>query len=202
MIERRYSNQAFSLRRGDSTDNQYDEVEQLLRATHLVPSPSEAHGILVGFVCAGAEDPVALWLDHLLSEQEAENDALSEARGGLQVFAHSVAEEVQARGDGLTLLLPSEEGPLLERATGIYDWVRGFLYAVGVLELKENDLSDQSREVIRDFADLTRMDLSDLEETEENEEALVEITEFVRVAAMLIQEERSAPPLPSAGEPT
>ncbi|MFD2111530.1 UPF0149 family protein [Thiorhodococcus fuscus] len=201
MIGRRHSNQAFPLRRGDSTDNQYDEVDRLLRATHLVPSPSEAHGMLGGFVCAGAEDPVALWLDHLLSEQEAEDDALSEARGGLQAFGQSVTEEIQARGDGLMLLLPSEEGPLLDRATGIYDWVRGFLYAFGVLGLKEGDLSDQSREVIRDFADLTRMDLSDLEETEENEEALVEITEFVRVAAMLIQEERSVPPLPPTGEP-
>ena len=38
---------------------------------------------------------------------------------------------------------------------------------------------------------LTRMDLSDLDDNQANEEALAEIIEFVRVAALLIYEDRS-----------
>ncbi len=96
------------------------------------------------------------------------------------------------------MLLPDDDRPLVERATGLYDWVRGFLFAFGVLGVPERDLSAQTREIVRDFTDLTRMDLDDLEDHQENEEALTEVTEFIRVAAMLIHEER-ANPLPSPG---
>ena len=189
-----------SLRRGDVTDTEYDGVGQLLEASHLVPSPSEAHGMLCGLICAGSKDPVGAWLEHLFSDQEADPADSSEVRQHLKEFAMQVMETVRDRNDGLTLILPDEEAPLLERATGIYDWIRGFLFAVGALGVKESDLSEQGREVIRDFADLTRMDLADLDESEENEEALMEITEFVRVAAMLIREERN-PPASGAAQP-
>jgi uncharacterized protein len=35
------------------------------------------------------------------------------------------------------------------------------------------------------------MDLDDLDESEENEQALAEVSEFIRVAAMLIHHERA-----------
>ncbi|EXJ16401.1 YecA family protein [Imhoffiella purpurea] len=186
-----------SRRRGEVTDNEYHEVGHLLEATHLVPSPSEAHGILCGLVCGGSKDPVAAWLEHLFSDRDADPAESSEVRQHLEEYGAQAADSARDRSEGLRLLLPDEEAALLERATGVYDWVRGFLFAVGTLGVKESDLSEQGREVIRDFADLTRMDLAGLEESEENEEALMEITEFVRVAAMLIQEERN-PPAPGA----
>jgi len=51
--------------------------------------------------------------------------------------------------------------------------------------------SGPAREVCDDFATITRLDLDNLEDSEENERALTELTEFVRVAAMLVYEERN-----------
>jgi hypothetical protein len=58
--------------------------------------------------------------------------------------------------------------------------------------LSERDLSEQTREVFRDFVDMTRLDLEDLADGEDNEDALMEIVEFLWVAAMLVYEERVA----------
>jgi uncharacterized protein YgfB (UPF0149 family) len=86
--------------------------------------------------------------------------------------------------------MPPDEAPLRERAAAVYDWCRGFLFALGLAGVQERDLSDQTREVFRDFVDITRMDIEDLAEGEDNEDALTEIVEFLWVAAMLVYEER------------
>ena len=84
-----------------------------------------------------------------------------------------------------------DDASLAERAIGLYDWTRGFLYGLGVAGVDEKDLSEQTREIFRDFAAITHLDLEGLgEDTEEGEEALVELQEFVWVAAMLVYEER------------
>jgi uncharacterized protein YgfB (UPF0149 family) len=79
---------------------------------------------------------------------------------------------------------------LRERATAVYDWCRGFLFALGLAGVHERDLSEQTREVFRDFADITRLDFDDLAEGDDHEDALTEIVEFLWVAAMLVYEER------------
>lgn len=152
--------------------------------------------MLCGLTCGGAPDPRHAWLGQLFPTAEpaaAAGDAnrpaapVDDALGDL---ARRTLDEMQGSGLGFTVLLPDESRPLIDRATGLYDWVRGFLFALGVLGVAQRDLSAQGREVLSDFADLTRMDLDALAEGEEDEQALTELTEFVWVAAMLIYEER------------
>ncbi len=178
------------------TDIDYEGVRSLLEASDLSPSPGEAHGILCGLICAGDPHPADTWLDQLLPAAHAEAADLlaAEARAGLAALAERTLAEIQGPGLGFTLLLPDESGPLVERATAVYDWVRGFLFALGVLGVGERELSEQSWEVFRDFSELTRLDLGALDEGEDNEAALTELSEFVWVAAMLLYHERVLEP--------
>lgn len=184
-----------------ATDIDYDRIGQLLTASALSPTPAEAQGILCGLICGGGQDPGRIWLDQLLAGPDSSPDrdaepagggpSDAEVRSGLdELFRHTL-EQIQCPGLGFEPLLPDDSRPLAERATALYDWVRGFLFAMGVLGLSEPNLSEQTREVLRDFVELTRMDLDDLDECEDNEKALTEITELVRVAAMLVYEERA-----------
>lgn len=172
-----------------ATDIEYDRIGQLLESSALSPTPGEAHGILCGLICGGAPDPVRLWLDQLLPE--APQPLASESREGLEALARHTREQLDGPAMGFDPLLPDESRSLAERATALYDWVRGFLFAFGLLGIAERDLSAQGREALKDFADLTRLDLDALDESEENESALAELVEFVRVAALLIEEERA-----------
>jgi uncharacterized protein YgfB (UPF0149 family) len=182
--------------RGETTDIDYPTTARLVADSRLSVSASEAHGILCGLICGGDPDPRPTWLDLLqLPPPAAEGDVLArERQQGLDALAHETLEQIHGAGVGLSLLLPDEDQPLRERATGVYDWVRGFLFSLGVLGISERDLSEQTREIFGDFTDLTRMDLDALDEGEGDEEALSEIIEFVWVAAMLVFEERVSAP--------
>jgi hypothetical protein len=181
-----------------ATDIDYDRIGRLLESSALAPTPGEAHGILCGLICGGDPDPRRSWLDQLLPTCSPGGDAsdllVGEACVGLGALAECTWDQIHGPGLGFSLLLPDDSRPLAERATALYDWVRGFLYALGLLGVSERDLSEQTREIFRDFSDLTRMDLNALGEGEENEDALTEIAEFVWVAAMLVYEERVAAP--------
>lgn len=185
-----------------TTDIDYDPLARLLQASALAPTPSEAHGILCGLICGGSAAPESVWLDLLLPAPDADPQTAGEAAQeptarepppALATLARQTLDRITGPGLGFPLLLPDDSRTLAERATALYDWVRGFLFALGVLGIAERDLSDQAREVLRDFADITRLDLDQLPDDEENEVALTELTEFVWVAAMLIYEERAAP---------
>ncbi|MBK1721430.1 hypothetical protein CKO23_04065 [Thiocystis violacea] len=162
----------------------------MLDASPLNPSIAEAQGMLYGFLCGGGGDPISVWLDQVLPMVDANEDSLREARDALRSYAAPLAQALRGQDANIQVFQPNEPASLLQRATAVYDWVRGFLYAMGVLKISERDLSAEGVEVYRDFAALTRMDLDDLEETEDNEQALMEVTEFVRVAALLIDAER------------
>ena len=174
----------------------YQRLAQGLSGSPLAPSPGEAHGILCGLICAGHPQAEATWLADV-APQVPVGDLLAEAavrqcRTELDDLAKRTRSDIEGPGLGFSPLLPPDEAPLRERATAVYDWCRGFLYALGVAGVGERDLSDQTCEVFRDFAELTRMDLQALDEGEDNEDALTEIVEFLWVAAMLVYEERVA----------
>ena len=176
-----------------ATDIEYDRIGQLLESSALSPTPGEAHGILCGLICGGSPDPVRAWLEQVLPspDPDASDPLGGEVREGLDNFARQALDRIRSQEMGIDPLLPEDLRPLVERATALYDWVRGFLYALGVLGISERDLSEQGREAMRDFADLTRLDLDALDEGEDNENALAELVEFVRVAALLIEGDRA-----------
>ena len=54
-------------------------------------------------------------------------------------------------------------------------------------------LSQSTREALTDFGEITRMNVDALEEgDEEEEEALMQVAEFLRVAAMLVYDDLCA----------
>lgn len=178
------------------TANLYQPLAQCLAASALSPSPAEVHGILCGLICAGHPQAEATWLAEVGPEAPGADlpaqDLPRECRGQLDALAARTRADIEGPGLGFSPLLPPEEAALHERAVAVYDWCRGFLYALGLTGIGERDLSEQTREVFRDFIEITRLDLEDLGEGEDNEDALTEIVEFLWVAAMLVYEERVA----------
>jgi uncharacterized protein len=172
----------------------YQRLAQCLAAGALAPSPAEVHGILCGLICAGHPQPEATWLAEVAPQGPEGDASAGGCRDQLDALAEQTRADIEGPGLGFAPLLPDDEEPLRTRAEAVYDWCRGFLYALGLAGVREADLSEQTREVFNDFVAITRMDLSDLEEGEDNESALMEVVEFVWVAAMLVYEERVAAP--------
>jgi uncharacterized protein YgfB (UPF0149 family) len=179
---------------GTTTNINDPSLDHYLAAGALCPTVSEAHGVLCGLLCGGAPEAEALWLGQLAPEPDAAagidaGDA-AEAQRALSGLARETREAIEDSELGFQLLLPDDSRPLAERALALYDWVRGFLYAWGTLAPQAQEPSAEVREVIEDFTDITRMDLQELDDDDQNEEAFAEVSEFVRIAAILIHQER------------
>lgn len=180
-----------------TTDPNHDLFHEVLARSSLDPSPSEAQGMLCGLLCGGAADPLAAWLTQLLPAEIP----FARYQAALQPLVHSLHHALTDPELGFELGLPDDNRPLRERATALYDWVRGFLFAVGVLGVTERDLPEQMREILHDFTEFTRIDFDQLDDDEENEQALADVIEFVRVAALLIHDECAPRPLDAMTPP-
>jgi len=173
----------------------YHELDEQLASSELGPSAAEAHGILCAMLCTGELRAVESWIAKLLAGVDEANPSTADpstevCRRSLQDLAVHTRTGIAGPHLGFTPLLPEDSAPLAERAVGLYDWSRGFLYGLGLARVDVSRFSGPVREVCDDFAAITHLDLRDLDDSEENEQALMELTEFVRVAAMLVYEEQ------------
>jgi uncharacterized protein YgfB (UPF0149 family) len=164
-------------------------LSDLADLSALAPSPAEAHGIYCGLLCGDASGAREHWLSELLLPAQAPN--LDACRAELIRLAEHTHRQLQGPEGRFVPLLPDIDRPLPERAEAVHDWSRGFLYGLGLTHCDPNRLNGSAREALEDLSELTRLDLADLDDSEDNEAALVEITEFLWVAAMLIHQERA-----------
>lgn len=157
----------------------FTDIEAAARGLQLGMDPAELHGALCGWLAGGGE-PGPAWLRHVLVDA-----ALPLAEGALARLATASAAQFEDRDFGFELLLPPGDATLQQRSGALFDWCRGFLGGFGLVSGKEPPLSDEGSEAL---ADLARLAAATPQEDggEEDEEALAEIEEFVRVAAMLL----------------
>jgi len=177
------------MRKSDSSTF-YQELDRYLAVSELGPSAAEAHGMLCAMLCAGEPQAAESWIAELLAGTDAADRSTQACRRSLQDLAARTRPGITGPHLGFAPLLPDDSVPLAERAVGLYDWSRGFLYGLGLVGLDASRLSGPVREVCDDFAAITHLDLKDLDDSEENEQALAELTEFVRVATLLVYEEQ------------
>ncbi len=169
----------------------HDELEHLLAPCALSCSAAEAHGIYCGLLASGADAPRERWLAELLPSALETGTSGDDAalRDALRALADATDGALAETGQTFHPLLPSEDRPLSERAAAVHGWTRGLLYGLGIANLDQARLSPDTREVLNDLMEITRMDIDDLEDSPENETALTEVLEFLRIAALLLREQ-------------
>ena len=82
-----------------------------------------------------------------------------------------------------------------DSASALRDWAQGFLYGFGLSgdEHIATLLSPEGQEALHDFYEIGNMDVPEQPAGEEEQQALAEIEEYLRVAAMLINEDMHVP---------
>lgn len=157
------------------------EVASEARAAGLGIDAPELQGALVGWLAGGGRDD-AHWLAAVMADPglpaEVPDSALAQLRA-------AAAEQLASRDFDLELLLPDEGEPLVVRSGALFAWCRGFLGGFGLAAGKAPPLSEESSEALADlarFAAATPQEDGD----EEDEDAMAELEEFVRVAALLL----------------
>ncbi|WP_457095275.1 UPF0149 family protein [Lysobacter sp. P5_B9] len=152
-----------------------------IRALALSVTSWELHGGLCGWLAGGGVSNRE-WLAKVMADPQlpavAEGSALDDMR-------LASAAQLADRSFEFELLLPDADASLSERSGALFDWCRGFLGGFGLAAGAAPSLSEDSREALADIAKLAAAQPQD-DGDEEDEEALVELEEFVRVAALLL----------------
>ena len=174
-----------------SNNVNYDRLNESIDAAGLDSNAAESHGMFCGLLCGGAVDPESVWLRHLLQNRDGLDLLVQECEHGLLALGAETREAIDGPGRGFTPQLPDDGRPMAERARALSEWCQGFLYGLGLTGIRDDHLSQETAEALRNLADIVHLDSDMAADSEEDEEAYTELTEFVWVAAMLVFEERA-----------
>lgn len=171
-------------------DVPYDEVDAALSEVNAVVNAAESHGALVGMLVGPTDPGEAKWIAHVLQDTAPSGE---EARNCLarlhQLYKHT-RQTMDGDANGVYLLLPGDEQTLSERLRGLTSWCEGFLFGLGMAELKDvTALSAEAREALHDFGEIMQVEVNDVEGSEEDERAYTELVEFIRTAVLILLEE-------------
>lgn len=182
----------------------YEKFSTALQQADGMSEPSESHGTLVGLLAAAPDEN---WRERWLKLCLHAND---EGASGLALPASS-QPVLNAVFDGSLAsladlqmrfhpMLPPDDAPLANRAHALGLWCQGFLYGFSMARPGSHEsLPPQVREVLDDFARLAQVEPPEGEGDERDEVALVEIVEYLRVAAQLVHDElKLAAPRPES----
>lgn len=148
----------------------------------------------IGMLCGAIPDIDAQWAAAVYADLEANDVLAQECRSQLEQLFESAAEQMQDESFGLQLWLPDEQTPAINTSMALRDWAQGFLYGFGLAgDAVAQQLSAEGQEALRDFYEIGQLDADEGQPDEEQQQALTEIEEYMRVAAMLVFEDMHAP---------
>lgn len=169
----------------------FDDFATRLENAGASTGAAEAQGMLCGMVCAMGKVECKYWTDLVLAELDPANVLVKEVLAGLQQVYANVISGMNDPTCELELLLPADDESLAECAQGLAEWCQGFLLGLANGGIKDlTRLPQDSREIIEDMVELSRLEHDEVEESPaEDEKAYVEIVEYVRMGVLLINEE-------------
>ena len=165
--------------------------EQLLAVINehdFTATPSELHGLLTGLVAGGMFKGSE---DYLLQMADMFNNGLS-VKGTLKSSATKLVdtlfEQFESEDMSFELLLLDEDESLTDQAEELINWVQYFLVGFGLNQRDLKTASNEAREIIEDFTNITRMD-TELPDDNDTQADFYEVIEFVRVSTVLCHQE-------------
>lgn len=166
-----------------------DVADALSRAGSDV-SPAEAHGLMCGYLCSGKMEAERC-IKALIGDEKAGDIIGQEAREQLRMIFVESAKQLPSLDLELQLLLPGDEVELPYRAEALGDWCFGFLSGLQLAGLSEESFEDEDvLDALDHFDDIANVDYENVDFSETNEQAFAEISEYVRMAAIMIYQDQ------------
>lgn len=161
----------------------YDGFVDVLSYLSLPASASSLHGMMCGYLCAGADSQGEAYIRALLNNKKDE-ESRNAALAMFEVFSIS-QQQISNFDFEFEMMLPDDQDSLRERALAFSEWCEGFIQAltltgVSMDEFYEEDAQDAMQHMI-EFAEL---DCDTLDVDEEDERALMEVSEYARMAVI------------------
>ena len=166
----------------------FEQLSAITGQAEIVFSPVEMHGVLAGLLVVDKAVTESQYLECIVGEQpavplaEEVTDALHQLHKDTKVMIASEDFEFEP-------LLPDDDYTLADRLNAAGDWARGFI--MGLSKQGVDAKKIVSPDVSQFIHDLTEISTSEYEvdDSEESELIYVELVEYLRMGAILLQEE-------------
>lgn len=174
----------------------HSQLGDLLAALRFGVDPSDLHGSLTGYLCAGGQAEARNWLAALRVETDTAEAVAAAGSATLQQLFRECAAWLEDPDLRFEPLLPAADTPVEVRADALVEWCRGFLGGIGLAGAADADgLSPDCAEILRDFGTIAASHF-EYSDSEEDESALAEVLEFIRVGVLLLHKELAAATVP------
>lgn len=158
----------------------FDELANHLLEQGLEASPATLHGCLCGLLAAGAPAQAEAGLS--LLQQALDLSLHGELAGQVMQLYLVTAAALEDEEFDFHPLLPDDEVAIESRTLELAHWCGGFL--AGYAQANQRQASQDSSEILKDFAAIAEADVDEEAEEEESEHSYAEIVEYVRFAAL------------------
>jgi len=179
-----------------STDTSMDfaSMQAILTCENVKAHASELHGVLSGLVCAGFEFEDQSYIA-MLNDLFNEGDNFpNPVKSALKQMFSELWSNILDDSYGFSLLLPDDDDSMAERGNALSSWVQGFNLGFGLQQKDKPVVSEEVKEVLVDFGEIANLS-DEMDEDEDTEHAYFEISEYVRISALLCFSELAVPPL-------
>lgn len=171
----------------------FSTMQAILTSEGVKCHASELHGVLTGLVCAGFEfenQGYVTMLNDLFNDGDGFPKAVKKA---FKQMYNELWTSILDDNYSFNLLLPDDDDSMAERGHALSVWVQGFNLGYGLQQKDNPVVSDDVKEVLTDFGEIANLS-DEMEEDEDTEQAYFEISEYVRISALLCFSELATPP--------
>jgi len=162
----------------------YAMTQELLVSHQVYRSAAEIHGVITGQLCA---EDAGYDVDLSLKILEIHKDSSEVITSLLKMLADDIRPQLGAEDYAFQPLLPNDDEDIRARLAALADWCDGFNAGfAGAWVREETEMPEQTREVLNDFSRIAQVEQEDEATDKENEANLMEIVEYVRMAAITV----------------
>lgn len=172
----------------------FSSAQAVITTENIQCHASEIHGVLTGLVCAGytfEEQGYMAMLIDLFSNGEGFPAAV---QATIKQMYSELWTDILDEGYAFQLMLPDDDDSIVERGHALGSWVQGFNLGFGLQQKNNPVTSSEVKEVLADFAEIANLS-DEMEEDEDTEQAYFEISEYVRISALLCFTELGSSPV-------
>ncbi|TRW48079.1 UPF0149 family protein [Aliidiomarina halalkaliphila] len=181
----------------EASSQWFEKLTRLLAQENVIVSAAEMHGMLTGLVASSAPSKERDWL-LALSDLTNEGEKFSAPLlNELEALHTHTVTGLECPDLSFQMVLPSDDEPLEDRVVALTEWTQCFLVGFGIHQQNLAKASDDLKEAIQDMAEISKLS-SDVLSGEEDERAFYEVSEYVRITAIMCFNELSGVSTPVA----
>lgn len=173
-----------------TTTLNYDELEGAFQKADADYSAAEAQAIACGMLSVNISADIIAWVKMIFGQVHVDDAKQTKAIELSGELFEETKKQLQDSNLGFELVLPDEDEDLYSRFSALQQWCSAYVVGITMAGIKDTSkLPEDSRELIADFTEIGTSGDFDLDDEDSSEEAFLDISEYVRVGVLLINEE-------------